>query len=114
MSYATYKFLHIVAIILVFITLGGLTALSAKPISKRLYVIINGICLVLVFFAGFGLLHKLNVPWPWPVWVWVKLLGWLFIGMGPALVKKYSPTIILTLYGVVAVVMVYMVLFKPF
>lgn len=114
MSYTTYKFLHIVAIILIFISLGGLTALSAHTTSKKLFAAINGICLLVAFVAGFGLIAKLEISWPWPGWVWVKMLGWLFIGMGPALAKRWNPTMVLLVYGMVVVIMAYMALFKPF
>lgn len=114
MSYTTYKFIHLVSIILIFISLGGLTALASKTTSRKIFAAINGVCLLIAFVAGFGLIAKLNIAWPWPLWIWVKMLGWMLIGMGPSFARKVSPATVLIMYGAIAVVMAYMALFKPF
>lgn len=114
MSYTAYKFLHIASIIFIFLTLGGLTVLSAKTKSRKIFMAINGICLLIAFVAGFGLIARLEIQWPWPLWLWVKLLGWLLVGMGPSFAKKLSPANVLLMYGFIAVVLAYMALFKPF
>lgn len=114
MSPTFYKFLHITAILLTFITLGGLVALAEQAKSRKVYVALNGICLLVAFIAGFGWLAKANISWPLPIWVWVKMVGWLLVGMGPSFAKKLTPIQLLLMYGFIALVMVYMALYKPF
>lgn len=114
MSYTFYKFLHIASILLIFISMGGLTALAQKSNSRKIFGIVNGIALILVFVAGFGLIARLQLQGAWPLWVWCKIAGWFIIGLAPKFVKTWSPIKILSFYGSLGVAMAYLALFKPF
>ncbi len=114
MTYLSYKFIHIVCIMFLFITIGGLSALSQGTTSRKIFGAIHGIFLIVIFVAGFGLIAKLKLPYPWPAWVWLKLVGWLIIGMAPKFTKSWSPIITLSFYGVLGAIMAYLALYKPF
>lgn len=114
MDYLTYKFIHIASIIFVFLAIGGLSALAQNTGSKKLFSIVHGVFLIIVFIAGFGLIAKLKLDYPWPAWVWLKLAGWLLVGMAPKFAKTWSPAKTLVFYGLIAVAMSYLALFKPF
>lgn len=114
MSYSFYKFIHIFSIFIILITLGILSALKDKPLSRKVFTIINGVATLIAFVAGFGLIARLNLDWPWPGWVWVKLIGWIFIGMGPKFTKCWGPLKTLIIYSFVILILVYMAIMKPF
>ncbi len=87
MSYEAYKVLHLVGILSLFASVGGLTALrlaatTERPAGKRFFGILQGIALVVVLAAGFGTLARLGMPSPagWPAWVWIKVGVWLLVG----------------------------------
>lgn len=113
-DYTTYKFIHIASLIIVFLAIGGLTAAANNAVSRKLFSIIHGIFLIIVFVAGFGLIAKLDLNYPWPIWVWCKLAGWLIVGMAPKFAKSWSPLMTILFYGFIATLMAYLALFKPF
>ena len=56
---------------------------------KRVLMILQGICLVIIFVAGFGLMARIEVAsMPWPKWVYVKMLVWLALGLSPLFLRK--------------------------
>lgn len=114
MDYLTYKFLHLVGIIFVFIAIGGLSALAQDSPYRKFFGMLHGIFLIVVFVAGFGLLARLKIHNPWPVWVWCKLVGWLIIGMAPKFTKKWNPLAVVLFYGSFGGLLAYVALFKPF
>ena len=85
MTYETYKILHIVGLLLVFLGLGGQLVGSG---SGKFPAVLHGLGMVVLLVAGFGLLARLGASWPWAGWVWGKVVVWLVIGALPALHKK--------------------------
>lgn len=84
-SYELWKIIHIVGILTLFGSLGGLAALAQAGAAKaqgKLFRILHGVALAVVLVAGFGLLSTfgLHAPGSWPVWVWIKLVVWLALG----------------------------------
>ena len=85
MSYAVYKFLHIIGIAAIVMALGGAIVgtqvAGEKPASTRkLIALTHGIGMVLVLLGGFGMLAKLGIHgFPW--WVAAKSLLWLLLGI---------------------------------
>jgi len=124
MSYATYKILHLLGLMLVFLSLGGLTVQAmmapalptgeggegegegrkeqapAKPPAKALLFALHGVGMLLLLIAGFGILAKLKLGFP--AWVHPKLLIWLILGAAPVIAKKAPPARIAMFFVVTA------------
>jgi hypothetical protein len=99
MSYEFYKVLHLLAILFVFTSLGGLAmiawlARSGTPAdelkrARRTLAIINGVAILVVFVAGFGLMARTGVmTGPWPTWIYGKIGVWLAVAISIALVRR--------------------------
>jgi hypothetical protein len=88
-SYATYKVVHLIGIMLMFAVLGGLTLTVANGATKqtskvrRLIGIAHGIALFVVLLGGFGLLARLGIVHGagFPGWVWGKLTIWALLAI---------------------------------
>lgn len=111
MPYELFRFLHIVAVIL----LIGFTFYGfADPSSKRrkLVLSLGGIASLLVVITGFGMGHV----WGWPVWFFVKLVIWVaisgFAGMVFRRKALAGPLGILTV--VLTILATWLAVFKPF
>jgi len=90
-GYSSWKLVHLVGVLMLFASLGGLVALrGAGGAGERLYKMLHGIALLVVFVAGFGLLAGLGLhsPGSWPAWVWIKLLVWLLLGASLVAIKR--------------------------
>ena len=100
MSYEFYKVLHLLAILFVFTTLGGLvmvawlgrggTITDELRGARRGLAIINGIAILVVFVAGFGLMARTGVGMggAWPIWIYGKIGVWLMVAISIALVRR--------------------------
>ena len=94
--YNFYRVLHLVGVILVFLSLGGALALVANGVSKdqnewrKRIAISHGIGLVLLLVAGFGMLARLGIGGNLPAWAWIKLLIWLLMGASLTLAYKLT------------------------
>lgn len=119
MSLLTYKVLHILGMMLVFSSLGGLIFHSlagggAKHRGHKLAGASHGIGLVLILVSGFGMLAKLQAGFP--LWVIAKVVIWLLFGGVIALIRRMPGQattlwLALPLLGAAAA---YLALFKPF
>lgn len=94
MSLQFYKFLHLVGVLLVFLSLGGILqhvrsggTKSDNP-SRRCHAVAHGLGLFLILLGGFGMLAKLKLFWPLPIWVVLKAVIWLFLGACLALIYR--------------------------
>jgi len=99
MSYEFYKVLHLLAILFVFTTLGGLVMVAwlsrgGTPTdelrgARRTLAIINGIAILVVFVAGFGLMARTGVAMgAWPTWIYGKIAVWVLVAASIALVRR--------------------------
>jgi cytochrome bd-type quinol oxidase subunit 2 len=99
MSYEFYKVLHLLAILFVFTTLGGLamiawlsrggTPTDELRFARRTLAIINGIAILIVFVAGFGLMARTGVAMSaWPIWIYGKIGVWLLVAASIAVVRR--------------------------
>ena len=85
--YETYKVLHLLSVMLLFLCFGGLAIYvagggtrAANP-NRRLIAALHGTAAFLVLLGGFGLLARLDVvQGSFPLWVWIKLAVWLVLG----------------------------------
>lgn len=120
-SLLVYKFFHLTGIMMVFLALGGAMVHAINGGAKttnqwrKAVGITHGIGIVLILVSGFGMLARLDIPWPWPAWIIVKMLIWLVIGILTAFIYRlgtsgkslWYTTILL---GILAALMA---LFKP-
>lgn len=123
-SYQAYKVLHVIAVIVLFVSIGGLATVSliAKnaPESKgvrRGLSIMHGVALFLILLGGFGLLARLGVSHGsgWPLWAYIKLGVWLALGASVTLIKRVpqlNKLLFLALPALGAVA-IYSAIYKP-
>lgn len=113
-----YQVIHLLGILMVFLSFGGIIVRSVSgssdPGLRKLGGITNGIGLLLTLVGGFGLLAKLN--YGFPGWIIVKLVIWFVFGGLIALINR-KPELGKTLWWVIlglGVVAVVLVTYKPF
>ncbi|MCA9709469.1 MAG: hypothetical protein KDK70_26750 [Myxococcales bacterium] len=90
-----YKVLHVLGILLLFATLGGLAVLGLRggddrevgSLRKQL-TIGHGVAMLMVFVAGFGMMARLGIMSGWPTWIYIKIALWLVLGAAVALVRR--------------------------
>lgn len=88
MSPETYRLLHIVGVLLVFLGLGGVLAAAGGEGGKgpKLFLALHGIGLLTMLVAGIGFVHKSNLAWQ--NWLTAKIACWVLIGAIPFLVRR--------------------------
>lgn len=90
MTYAFYKVIHIVSIVLFFVLYMSASLKSKQSIKKE--IIFTGVALLLILVSGFGLVAKIGIAHgsSWPYWIMLKLMIWAVIGMsGHIVLKRY-------------------------
>lgn len=89
MPYQVYKVLHIFAVVMLFVSLGGLTlhavngGTKESNLGRKMVAISHGVAMIIILVAGFGLLARLQVMAAgiaFPLWVWLKLGIWVVMG----------------------------------
>ena len=110
-----YQILHVIGIIMIFMGCGALLGRSLIGSDDRsvrkLGSITSGIGLVLVLFAGFGMISKLGHSFTAP-WLIIKIIIWFALGGIIALINR-KPEFAKTLWwgilglGILAAIMVY-------
>lgn len=100
MSPEFYKALHLVGVILLFFSMGGMIihAMTASPepspddaskkLPRKLLMSFHGVALVLLLVAGFGGLAKMGIKGGPPGWAWGKIVLWGVLAAAPALIKR--------------------------
>lgn len=118
LPYETYKLIHLLGIIFLFLSLGGYLTLASNKtlVSRRLIAFTHGISIIVILVAGFGLLARLGFVafQTWPLWVWVKLVIWVILAVVVILIRR-MPELRVSLWFVVpilGVVAAYMAIFK--
>jgi hypothetical protein len=96
-SYSIYKIIHLVGVMMVFLSLGGITVHAIngggrEHTWRRPVAITHGIGLLLALVGGFGLLARIGVGHgSLPGWVIAKLVIWLvFAIMVGVVIRKNS------------------------
>ncbi len=93
-SYEVYKTLHLAGAFALMASYGGLAiwAMNGKEGSENQYeklaTISHGIGLAVIVIAGFGMLANLGISPAGTNWVYIKILLWVFLGGGLALLRR--------------------------
>ncbi len=110
--YEVYKVIHLFFLMVLF---TGFT-LQFWGVAEKKLKILTGIATLLVLVSGMGLLARIGISHgePWPMWVRLKVLVWLVVGVGAAVVVKRFPrhgkkayVMMMTLFLLAAVMAVY-------
>lgn len=83
MTIETYRLIHIVGVLCLFLGLGGLLAGDGK---RGFFMALHGIGLIAMVVAGVGFLHKAGLGWP--NWAFAKIGCWLVLALLPTIVKR--------------------------
>lgn len=88
MTPETYRLLHVVGVLLVFLGLGGVLATAGRDGGKApaLFLASHGIGLLVMLVAGVGFVHKSGLAWQ--NWLFAKIACWVLIGAMPFLVRR--------------------------
>ena len=120
-AYHIYKLIHLVGVLTVFLSVGGLVLYAVDgderkhPWRKRLFIS-HGMGIFLVLLGGFGLLTRVGIAWPWPGWVVSKLTIWVILAVLPAVIVR-TPSWAKHLWWITLLLgarAVYLVVQKPF
>ena len=125
MSIQFYSIFHLVAILVLTLSLGGLWAfygglhsnkahLKASAWIRSFLLSLHGLSSLFIFIAGFGLIAKLNIPWPWPWWIYAKLILWLFLSLSPFIIRKAYSIKSKKLYGLLLLILMLILLLPVF
>jgi len=118
MSLLFYKVLHIIGILMLFLSIGGaIIRAAANHENEKLekFILTNhGTSLFIIIVAGFGMLAKLGMVFTG--WVVIKIVIWLLMGAIILPIKKAPEKqsvwwFMALLLGAIAA---YMALYKPF
>lgn len=87
LSYEFYKIFHLLSLFVFFVTIS--IQLWNKKKEKILSILL-GISTLFILVSGMGLLARLGINHlaPWPKWAILKLIIWLTLGFGGAVVVK--------------------------
>lgn len=115
-----YKVIHLAAVLLVLLSLGAACVDSAGGSAETRrrsgwWAILNGVGLLVILIAGFGLVARLGIPWPWPGWLVMKLGIWLGFGLLFMLVNRLPVhwRLWAVLAWILASVAAYLAVYKP-
>ncbi len=86
MTPETYRWLHLVGVLMLFVGLGGILAQAGDGKGSRLFLALHGIGLVAMLVCGIGYIHK--KPLAWENWVFAKIACWVLLGAVPVLVRR--------------------------
>jgi len=122
MDPSVYKLVHVLGVIMIFLSLGGQINYAINGGAKgqntwrKAAGITHGIGLLLVLVGGFGMLARLGIHWPWPGWVIGKIIIWVLLGATTAMVNRSPGSGRSMWYAVLilGLLAIYFALMKPF
>ncbi len=122
-SFAVYRLLHFIGIVIVFLALGGSilhvvnggtkeTNRWRKPVAA-----LHGISLFVILLGGFGMMARMGIVHGMlPGWIWAKLVIWLLLGAAIALPYRVPQSVkpLALLVPLLGSLAAYFGIFKPF
>ena len=90
MSYEFYNVVHVIGVLLLYLSLGvlvGTSEATSAPL-RRLASIAHGVALAIVFVAGFGLLARLGHFGSIPLWAYLKMTMWALLALIVVPIKR--------------------------
>ncbi len=121
MPLAVYKIIHIFALTMIVMAIGGFTMHSLNGGTKdgnaarKFGAAVHGVGLFLMIFSGFGMLARLELD-GMPAWIIAKLVIWIIIAaalMAPYRVPKLGKVFMFTIPALTGLA-TYIALYKPF
>lgn len=93
MSYEFYKVIHLLGLMTLFFSFGGILVASFAGVTlngkaKTMAMVTHGVGLLLIIVSGFGLAARLGFMAQLPGWVQAKIGIWVLLGAGVALAKR--------------------------
>ncbi len=93
MSFSTYKLLHMMALMMLFLALGAGFFLGKNPEAKKHPLFVptmasHGVALLILLVSGFGMLARLGILGDLPSWVWLKGVVWILFGGLLVLIRR--------------------------
>lgn len=121
MSILFYKVLHIVSLMMVFLSLGAVLSHMLQGGEKqnfknrKLMAILHGIATLVAFVSGFGLMAKSGYTFSNSPWLFIKIIAWIFIGGFPTLTYKkiLPPWLALFTLTMILIITVVTVVYRP-
>lgn len=87
MSPETYRLLHVLGVLVVFLGLGGVLATAGDGgKAPKLFLMLHGVGLLVMLVCGIGYVHKMRFEWE--NWLFAKIACWVLIGAIPVLVRR--------------------------
>ena len=122
LSYAVYKLMHVLGLLLTFTGLAGVVFAFAltptpQPKMRKLAFITHGLGLLLILVSGFGMLARMGLVGGLPPWIHAKLTIWVLAGLAIAVAKRKSEKLAVWIYAATVLLgftAAYIAIFKPF
>jgi hypothetical protein len=102
MTPETYRWLHVVGGLLLFLGLGGALAhAGGDGKGPKVFLVLHGVGLLVMLVAGIGYVHK--KPLTWENWLFAKIACWVLLAAAPILVRRGVMPRVVAMIVVVAV-----------
>lgn len=106
-SFGTYKVIHLLGVMMLFLSLGGgmLYSINGGKKDHRWRIpslVTHGLGMIFTLVGGFGLLARLGIVSEMPSWVIIKLVIWLIFGAWVALIYR-KPALMPILWWVILI-----------